>query len=139
MSYLHSAMRENSAAWHIVPTASGSPLRLERCSSGTPRPGRNPSRYRAPRCTWLSAPPATAPLGGVAVQWTPLYVSANPIDRNVFLETVKSDAEAAALILADRVACLGEQIGPGSGFGMIPKQAVAWADRDPAIPRRVIV
>src|SRR4029434_2908415 len=73
-----------------------------------------------------SAMPAAAPPGRTAVQWTPLYVSASPGDRNVYLETVKSDMEAAALILADRVACLGELIGPGSGFGMIPKQAVAW-------------
>jgi hypothetical protein len=75
----------------------------------------------------------------VAVHWTPVYVSANPIDRNVFLETIKPDSVAASLLLADRVGCSAEICGIGCGFGLVPKAAIAWVERDPRIGRRAVV
>lgn len=90
---------------------------------------------------WLQGDPPRPAAGPdlVAVRWTPLYVSDRPLDRNVFLETVMPDSAAAGLILADRLACVGEFCGFGSGFGLLPREAIAWEARDPAIPRRVIV
>ena len=110
----------------------GEMSRLPAQESGAPQPSTAPNREPLP-----PLPPPAENL--VAVQWTPVYVSPNPIDRSVFLETIKPDTVAASLLLADRAACIPELCGFGCGVGLIPKHAVAWQERDPSIPRRVIV
>src|SRR5262249_19487339 len=105
-------------------------------SGGLTPPGSQSVKEEAPK-----SPPAKPGdiAKMVAVQWTPLYVSDKPIDRNVFLETVKPAPVAAAQILADPIGCLNELCGFGCGIGLMPKQAVVWLERDPAIHRRVIL
>lgn len=77
--------------------------------------------------------------GNIPVRWTPLFVSNRPVDRNVFLETVITEGQAGSFLAADRLATAALLASPAFGIGLIPHQAIAWHDRDPEIPRRVIV
>lgn len=68
-----------------------------------------------------------------------LLVSWTALGPNVFVETIRDPVNAAALLLADRAARIGEVANGTDHWAVIPRQLVLTQRRDPALPRRAIV